>query len=331
MGNNISIKKLIILLIIFLYSTQLSSTAPVADFKTSIAGLKASFIDRSSNNPTSWFWSFGESSSPTNSSSLQNTEHIYSAAGNYKVTLFAVNADGRTVKTETITIIEPPIANFSVSVTGLAANFTDISTKAPTSWAWIFGDSAATSNTSTSQNPSHTYSAPGTYTVTLFAANSGGKSGAKTDITVSISATDLLNAIKTITNYDAVDLEVLLKIVSNSIFNNDSFQGANGGDLVYTLLKGFFDNRTTIGLSKLSDGVNGLLDIAKDKNFFNNTQKQVIINRIAIIASELELNTAINTLNSATDKLTAINTFINTSSIAAKKLRTQKANLLTTP
>ena len=255
MRNNLSIKKFIIFLIIFLDFTQLSSTAPVADFKTSITGLTATFTDKSSNSPTSWFWSFGEpSSGANNASSIQNPTHVYSVAGNYKVSLFAVNADGRTIKTETITIVEPPIANFSVSATGLTVNFTDSSTKAPTSWTWIFGDSSAVS---TSQNPTHTYSTPGTYTVTMFAANSGGRSGAKTDITVSASAMDLFNTIKTITNYDATGLENLLKIVNNSIFNYDFFQGANGGDFIYTLLKGFFDNRVTIGLPKLSDGANG--------------------------------------------------------------------------
>jgi len=331
MRNNLSIKNLIIFLIIFLNFKQLSTTPPVADFKVSITGLAATFTDRSSNAPTSWFWSFGEPSSPTNTSSLQNSTHVYSSAGNYKVTLFAVNGDGRTIKTETITIVEPPVANFSISATGLTVNFTDTSTKAPTSWTWLFGDSASTSNTSTSQNPSHTYSAPGTYTVTMFAANSGGKSGAKTDITVSASAVDLFNAIKTITNYDTTGLENLLKIVNNSIFNYDFFQGANGGDFIYTLLKGFFDNRVTIGLPKLSYGTNGLLDITKDKNFLNSAQKQGIINRIAIIASESELTAANNSLISTTDKLTAINTFINTSSIAAKKLRTQKATLFSIP
>ena len=331
MENKIDIKKFIIFLIIFLYSQQLKATAPVADFKTSITGLTANFTDRSSNSPTSWFWSFGEPSSSTNSSDLPNPIHVYSAAGIYKVTLFAVNADGRTTKTETITIVEPPVANFSVSATGLTANFIDTSTKSPTSWTWVFGDSAANSNTSSLQNPTHTYSSPGTYTVTLFAANSGGKSGAKTDITVSVSTTDLLNAIKTITTYNAIDLENLLKIINNSIFNNNTFQGTNGGDLVYTKLVGFYNNRTAIGLLNISDGWNGLFDQAKDKAFLRDTQKHDITTRASITITEFWLTTAINTFNAATNKLAAISTFINTSSIAAKKLRAQKATLLTTP
>lgn len=47
-------------------------------------------------------------------------------------------------------------------------NFTDMSTNFPTQWTWNFGDNTPTSSL---QNPSHTYAAPGTYTVTLLACN----------------------------------------------------------------------------------------------------------------------------------------------------------------
>src|SRR5207245_1636024 len=52
-------------------------------------------------------------------------------------------------------------------------NFTDQSTPGTAtimSWAWTFGDG----ETSTAQNPSHIYSAPGTYNVSLTATNSVG-------------------------------------------------------------------------------------------------------------------------------------------------------------
>ena len=66
-----------------------------------------------------------------------------------------------------------PIANFrgidSTSCTG-TVSFTDLSTRSPTSWRWSFGDG----DTSLLQNPTHTYLANGTYTVTLIATNSSG-------------------------------------------------------------------------------------------------------------------------------------------------------------
>ena len=65
---------------------------------------------------------------------------------------------------------EPPEmigADFTADLTSgpvpLAVNYTDQSTGDITSWSWDFGDGA----TSTEQNPSHTYTDAGTYTVSL--------------------------------------------------------------------------------------------------------------------------------------------------------------------
>jgi hypothetical protein len=55
----------------------------------------------------------------------------------------------------------------------LTVQFTDTSTGSPTGWSWDFGDG---SPTSTEQNPSHVYTTPGTYTVTLTASNDSGPS-----------------------------------------------------------------------------------------------------------------------------------------------------------
>jgi PKD repeat protein len=73
---------------------------------------------------------------------------------------------------------QPPVIDFTVpsqiTCSG-AVNFTDASTNGPTSWLWNFGDPASgTANTSTLQNPSHTFSATGNYTVTLTATNAYG-------------------------------------------------------------------------------------------------------------------------------------------------------------
>jgi uncharacterized protein (TIGR02145 family) len=70
--------------------------------------------------------------------------------------------------------VEPPVAAFSVDTTSITEGdtvyFTDESTNSPTSWDWDFGDGS----TSTEQNPSHTYSSAGSYTVRLTVTNSVG-------------------------------------------------------------------------------------------------------------------------------------------------------------
>ena len=65
--------------------------------------------------------------------------------------------------------INNPSANFSESISGNTATFTNSSSSVNSTlnYYWDFGDG----NTSSVQNPSHTYATNGTYTVTLIASN----------------------------------------------------------------------------------------------------------------------------------------------------------------
>ncbi|HYU89028.1 MAG TPA: PKD domain-containing protein, partial [Gemmatimonadales bacterium] len=61
---------------------------------------------------------------------------------------------------------QPPVAAFTSSCNGLSCSFTSTSSDPDgsiASYAWTFGDNG----TATTQNPSHTYTAGGTFTVTL--------------------------------------------------------------------------------------------------------------------------------------------------------------------
>ncbi|HWS26861.1 MAG TPA: M4 family metallopeptidase [Xanthomonadales bacterium] len=96
----------------------------------------------------------------------------------------------------------PPVANFTSSASGLTVAFTDTSTDAGGSIAsrsWNFGDST----TSTVANPSKTYAAAGTYTVTLTVTDNGGLTATKSAaVTVSSgggSAERLVNG-----NFDSI-------------------------------------------------------------------------------------------------------------------------------
>lgn len=73
---------------------------------------------------------------------------------------------------------QAPIANFTANKTvvcpGMTVNFTDLSTFGPTTWTWTLqGGTPATSNV---QNPAIVYNTPGTYSVSLQAANANGSS-----------------------------------------------------------------------------------------------------------------------------------------------------------
>lgn len=72
----------------------------------------------------------------------------------------------------------PPVANFSASNTtinaGSAVTFSDLSSGAPTSWAWTF--TGGTLASSTLQNPVINYPTAGTFDVTLTVSNANGTS-----------------------------------------------------------------------------------------------------------------------------------------------------------
>jgi hypothetical protein len=86
--------------------------------------------------------------------------------------------------TPTITEPPPPVASFTFEVTLLSVKFTSTSTGA-SGWAWEFGDPAA--GTSSEENPTYVYLAPGDYEVKLTVTGPGG-SNAATEV-VSVTGT----------------------------------------------------------------------------------------------------------------------------------------------
>ncbi|WP_277749825.1 PKD domain-containing protein [Methanoculleus taiwanensis] len=140
-----------------------------ANVSSGMAPLTVGFTDLSTGEPTAWSWEFGDGATSTE----QNPVHTYAAAGAYTVSLNATNAAGSDIEEQIdlITVTEPVNASFTANATSgatpLTIQFTDTSTGAPTSWSWDFGDGA----TSTEQSPVHTYTAEGTYTVSLTATN----------------------------------------------------------------------------------------------------------------------------------------------------------------
>lgn len=157
---------------------------PVADFSSNhtnpaCEGDFIQFFDQSSNNPTSWQWSFPGG---TPSSSTQENPLIrYNNTGTYNVTLTVSNAAGSNTLTRNAFVIvdEPPIADFSYSVNLNVVQFFNNSFNADT-YFWSFGDGF----TSTLPNPTHTYFNDGTYLVTLTVTNACGSDTYSNTVTV---------------------------------------------------------------------------------------------------------------------------------------------------
>jgi PKD repeat protein len=124
------------------------------------------FRDTSGGNPTSWRWEFNDG---TPDSNLQDPlDHLFENAGTYVVKMTATNAYGESSITMGITVTAVSTVDFTSDTQSgngpLTVTFTDASTPGGTAYAWDFG---AGEGTGTGATVSHTYSTPGTYTVSL--------------------------------------------------------------------------------------------------------------------------------------------------------------------
>lgn len=145
-----------------------------------------SFADTSTGSITGWLWEFGDGTTST----AQNPLKKYSQPRPYNVRLTVSSGNGSLSITKAVTVtasapVTPSVsAQFEVSpatpLVGVSASFADRSTGSPTSWSWSFGDGG----TSTQQNPTHTYSGPGDYDVTLRVTNAASTSQASRRIRV---------------------------------------------------------------------------------------------------------------------------------------------------
>jgi gliding motility-associated-like protein len=133
-------------------------------------GVTASFTNTSAPASVSSLWDFGDFTS----SALTNPTKTYAATGLYNVRLINNYGTCSDSVIKPITVLPLPTPNFTApDVTDckvpFTVNFNDASTGA-SGWRWNFGDGG----TSTVQNPSHTYTALGNYTVTLVATGVNG-------------------------------------------------------------------------------------------------------------------------------------------------------------
>ncbi len=135
--------------------------------------LSVAFTDITSGTVSAWTWDFGDGAS----SNARHPVHTYAVPGLYTVTLTATGPGGSDVRVlDDLITVEPavPSAAFSATPTQgpapLAVQFTDLSLRTVTSWAWTFGDGAGSS----ARNPAHVYAQPGVYSVALTVTGPGG-------------------------------------------------------------------------------------------------------------------------------------------------------------
>jgi gliding motility-associated-like protein len=172
------IRTLVCCLILLICVAQTKSQLVANFIATPLSGctpLVVQFSDQSTGNPTQWKWDLGNGTI----SFLQNPSVTYFNPGQYSIKLVVRNSSGADsiIKSQYITVNATPTVNFSgTPTTGcfpLPVQFTDQSLAGSGSistWEWDFGDGISSSL----QNPSHTYTAPGNYNVSLRIKNSNG-------------------------------------------------------------------------------------------------------------------------------------------------------------
>lgn len=161
-------------------STITVNPAPLAHFGadklTSCREFCPNFSDSSTiagSSIASWAWDFGDGTS----ADVASPQHCYTNVGNYTVTLTVVSDSGCTTSvtyTDYISIVEPPVADFSYPETPVSSvepdvTFVNGSTNA-TLWHWDFGDRNDTAS-SNEKNPVHIYENHGDYCAVLIAGN----------------------------------------------------------------------------------------------------------------------------------------------------------------
>ncbi|AOC96990.1 D-alanyl-D-alanine carboxypeptidase precursor [Flavobacterium anhuiense] len=156
------------------------NTAPTASFTPTAAavceGQTVAYTSTSAN-ATSYSWSFPGGTPST--STAANPVVTYSTAGTYDASLTATNAIGSDTKTITGLVTVNPaatvVAGFTAPLTELAIGesitLTNTSTGA-TAYAWTFPNGSPSA--STAANPSVSFTAAGSKTVTLVASNACG-------------------------------------------------------------------------------------------------------------------------------------------------------------
>jgi PKD repeat protein len=177
----------VLALIILVLSTLVAcgTAVPQAKFTATPANghppLDVQFTDKSTGNISAWEWDFNGDGAID--SIMQNANYTYETPGNYTVSLTVRGPKGNDteVKKDYIQVARCPyFADFTIesipsncqvqgngtSCTGTTTfHFIDKSTGNVTAWAWDFDSNGSID--STQQNPTHTYTKDGNYTVTL--------------------------------------------------------------------------------------------------------------------------------------------------------------------
>ncbi|MBI2967653.1 MAG: PKD domain-containing protein [Bacteroidetes bacterium] len=166
---------------LILYAFPTSGNPPSASFTASDSSGCIPFtvyFNNLSLNASSCYWDFGNGSTST----LANPSVIFNYPGNYSITLIVTGQSGMTDTLKVTNLIHAfgrPVAGFAIPdntgcVNGNPVQFNN-NTSGANLFIWDFGDGT----TSSAVNPSHVYTTPGNFSITLIAITTSGCSDVK--------------------------------------------------------------------------------------------------------------------------------------------------------
>ena len=143
---------------------------PISAFSYTVSDLSVSFTNLSEYGEN-YIWDFGdwlfEGEAPT---------HVFSASGDYEVSLITTNDCGSDTSTQVISVLVPPLAGFQASVVEgcgpLTVQFENTSTGIVDNSLWTF--EGGTPATSTELNPEIVFENAGIFDVSLEVSNASG-------------------------------------------------------------------------------------------------------------------------------------------------------------
>jgi PKD repeat protein len=181
---------------------SVADSAPVPMFAYTTTGLTVS-VDASASTDdhgiVSYDWNWGDGSAL---GSGVKTTHTYAASGTYPVTLTVTDTatQSASLTMDVVVVDNPPVALFTYTTADLTLNV-DASTSSDDvgilSYAWDFGDLT----TGTGKLATHTYAAPGAYSVTLTVTDTIGQTGMLTKLVTFVDDPPVASFTATVSGY----------------------------------------------------------------------------------------------------------------------------------
>jgi PKD repeat protein len=170
-------------------SVTITCATPIPDFGSLSSGLSVDFTNTSTvGTSPSYLWDFGDG----NTSTLSDPTHIYAAGGTYTVCLTVSDVCGTDSSCQSVVVSDCtiPTVSFTTVNNDPSYDFTNTSvTTGSATYSWDMGDG----NGYSTMDASHTYTANGTYVVTLVVTDSCGVDSTSQSITIATIGLDDLS------------------------------------------------------------------------------------------------------------------------------------------